>query len=98
MPESPLQGSFNDERGSSSEWRPILAFLVLVNAVGWLACLLFRSTFAAGHLWAFFTFVFVTVWSPTVIALALSFSFEGPSGVRNLLGFLFGGLSKKNVW
>jgi len=98
MPESPLYGSFNDERGSSSEWRPILAFLVLVNAVGWLACLLLRSTFAAGHLWAFFTFVFVTVWSPTVIALALSFSFEGTSGVRNLLGFLFRGLSKKNVW
>src|SRR5580698_8023298 len=63
---------------------PILTFIVLVNAVGWLACLVLRSTFAAGHLWAFFTFVYVTVWSPTVIALALSFSFEGTSGVRHL--------------
>jgi uncharacterized protein len=98
VPESPLHGSFNDARGSSSEWGPILAFIVLANAVTWLACLLLRSTFAAGHLWALFTFVFVTVWSPTVIALALSFSFEGTSGVRNLLGFLFQGFSKNNLW
>src|ERR1700728_4109948 len=98
MAESPLHGSFSDERGSSSVWGPILAFLFLADAVGWFACLLLRSTFAAGYLWAFFTFLFVTVWSPTVIALALSFSFDGTSGVRNLLGFLFRGLSKKNVW
>jgi hypothetical protein len=82
----------------ASEWGPILAFIVLANAVTWLACLLLRSTFAAGHLWALFTFVFVTVWSPTVIALALSFSFEGISGVRDLLGFLFRGFSKNNLW
>jgi|HubBroStandDraft_6_1064221.scaffolds.fasta_scaffold147967_2 membrane protease YdiL (CAAX protease family) len=82
----------------ASEWGPILAFIVLANAVTWLACLLLRSTFAAGHLWALFTFVFVTVWSPTVIALALSFSFEGTSGVRNLLGLLFRRLSKNNLW
>jgi hypothetical protein len=42
--------------------------------------------------------VFVTVWSPTLIALALSLSFEGISGVRNLLGFLFRGFSKNNWW
>jgi uncharacterized protein len=78
----------------SSEWVPILAFIVLANAVTWLACLLLRSTFAAGHLWGLFTFLFVTVWSPTVIALALSFSFEGAPGVRNLLGSLFRGFSK----
>jgi membrane protease YdiL (CAAX protease family) len=99
VPESPLHGSLNDERGSSSEWgRPILAFIVLANAVTWLACLLLRSTFAAGHLWALFTFVFVTVWSPTVIALALSFFYEGTSGVRSLLGLLFRGFSKNNLW
>jgi hypothetical protein len=91
VPDSPLRGSFNvdDGRGSSSEWPPILAFIVLANAVTWLACLLLRSTFAAGHLWALFTFVFVTVWSPTAIALALSSSIGGISGVRKLLGFLF---------
>ena len=50
MPDSPLHDSFNDECGSSSEWRPILAFIVLANAVTWLACLLLRATFAAGHL------------------------------------------------
>ena len=98
MPESPLHASFKDERGSSSEWGPILAFIALANAVTWSACLLLRSTFAAGHLWALFTFLFVTVWSPTVIALALSLSFEGTSGARNLLGFLFRGLSKKKGW
>ena len=81
----------------TSEWGPILAFIVLANAVTWLACLLLRSTFAAGHLWALFTFVFVTVWSPTVIALALSFFYEGTSGVRSLLGLLFRGFSN-NLW
>lgn len=80
-----------------SEWGPILAFIVLANAVTWLACLLLRSTFAAGHVWALFTFLFVTVWSPTVIALALSFCFERAPGVRNLFGFLFRRFSK-NVW
>jgi uncharacterized protein len=87
-----------DELGSSSEWGPILAFIVLANAVTWLACLLLRSTFAAGHLWALFTFLFVTVWSPTVIALALAFYLEGTSGFCNLLGFLFRGFSKNNLW
>jgi membrane protease YdiL (CAAX protease family) len=98
VPESPLHVSFNDARGSSSPWGSILTFLVLANAVTWLACLLLRSTFAAGHLWALFTFVFVTVWSPTVIALACSFSFEGTSGIRNILSFLFRGFSKNNLW
>lgn len=98
MPESPLHGPFNDGLGSSSELGPILSFIVLANAVTWLACLLLRSTFEAGHLWAFFTFAFVTVWSPTVIALAISFSFEGTSGVSNLLGFLFRRFSKNNLW
>jgi uncharacterized protein len=98
VPESPLHRSFNDERGSSFEWGTILAFIVLVNAVTWLACLGLRSTFAAGHLWALFTFVFVTVWSPTVIALALSFSLEGTLGVRNLLGLLFRRFSERNWW
>jgi membrane protease YdiL (CAAX protease family) len=96
--ESPLHDSFNDERGSSPEWGPILAFIVLANAVTWLACLVLRSTFAAGHLWALFTFLFVTVWSPTVIALALSFSLEGAPSVRNLLGFLFRRFSKNKFW
>jgi membrane protease YdiL (CAAX protease family) len=96
--ESPLHGSFSDRCGSSSEWSPILAFVVLANAVTWLACLLLGSTFSAGHLWAFFTFLFVTVWSPTVIALGLSFSFEGAPGVRNLLGFLFRRFSKNKLW
>jgi uncharacterized protein len=98
VPEIPLHGSFTDERLSSSEWVPILAFVLLANAVTWLACLLLRSTFAAGHLWALFTFLFITVWSPTVIALALSLSFEGISGFRSLLGCLFRGFSENYWW
>jgi membrane protease YdiL (CAAX protease family) len=34
----------------------------------------------------------------TVIALGLSLSFDGASGVRNLLGLLFRGFSKNNLW
>ena len=98
MSESPLNGSFSGQHRSSSELGPILAFIVLVTAVTWVACLLLRSTFAAGRLWALFTFLFVTVWSPTVIALALSYSFEGASGVRNLLGSLFPRFSKNKLW
>jgi hypothetical protein len=54
VPESPLHVSSNDSRGSSSQWGSILAFIVLANAITWLACLLLRSTFAAGHLWALY--------------------------------------------
>jgi len=50
--------------------------------------LLLRSEIATGHLWALFTFLFVTVWSPTVIALILSYAFAGKVGVRELLGLL----------
>jgi hypothetical protein len=57
-----------------------------------------RPAFAAGHLWALFTFLFATVWSPTVIALALSLSSEGTTGIRNLLGLLFRSSSKNSWW
>jgi hypothetical protein len=54
VPESRLHGSFNDECGSSSEGGPILAFIVLANAVTWLACLLafdVRSRASVGTLY-----------------------------------------------
>jgi membrane protease YdiL (CAAX protease family) len=98
MPNTSLDHTSRYEDDLSSGWMAILAFIVLANAVTWLACILLRSVFAAGHLWALFTFLFVTVWSPTVIALALSFAFEGTSGVRNLLGLLFRGSSKNSLW
>jgi uncharacterized protein len=75
-----------------------ICLIFFAHAVTWLACLLLRSVFAAGHLWALFTFLFVTVWSPTVIALALSLYFEGITGVRTLLGLLFRGSSKSTSW
>jgi uncharacterized protein len=87
-----------DRENSSSEWSAILAFIVLVNVVGCVACFSFRSSMAEGHLWAFFAFVFVTVWSPTVIAVILSLIFEGTRGARRLLGLLFRRLSDHTSW
>lgn len=98
MPRPTLQNVSADERGSFSQWGQILAFLVLVNAATWLACISLRPIFAAGHLWALFTFIYVTVWSPTVVSLALAFCFEGSSGVRGLLGLLFRRFSNKYAW
>ena len=98
MSDSSLDRSLENERGPSSGWGAIVAFIVLANAVTWSACLLLRPAFAAGHLWALFTFLFVTVWSPTVIALALSLFFEGTTGAHNLLGLLFRGSSKNSLW
>ncbi len=78
--------------------RPIWAFLLAAYVITWLACLSLRSAAAAGQLWAFFIFLFITVWSPTVIALFLSLSFNGAFGVRELLGLLFQPLSTKKLW
>jgi membrane protease YdiL (CAAX protease family) len=98
MPDSSLDRSLEYESSASSEWGAIAAFIVLANAITWLACLLLRPVFAARHLWALFTFIFVTVWSPTVIALALSLFSEGTTGVRNLLRLLFRSFSKNGLW
>jgi uncharacterized protein len=98
MPGSSLDRSLEHESRPSSGWGAIAAFIVLANAITWLACLLLRPVFAAGHVWAIFTFIFVTVWSPTVIALALSLFSEGTTGVRNLLGLLLRGFSKNGLW
>jgi hypothetical protein len=48
MPNMSLDHTSKYEDDLSSGWTAILAFIVLVNAVGWLACLLLRSTFAGG--------------------------------------------------
>jgi membrane protease YdiL (CAAX protease family) len=82
----------------STTWWPISAFLIVVNAITWLACLLLRAEFAAGHLWALFTFLFVTVWSPTAIALVLSFRLKDVSGIRTLLGLVFRRPAGKKSW
>lgn len=87
-----------DRENSSSEWSAILAFILLANVVTWAACFLFRSSMAEGHLWALFAFLFVTVWSPTVIAVILSLIFQGAPGARRLLGLLFRRLSEHTSW
>jgi hypothetical protein len=53
---------------------------------------------AEGHLWALFAFLFVTVWSPTVIAVLLSLIFQGAPGVRRLFGLLFRRLAEHTSW
>ncbi len=87
-----------DQETSSSAWSAILAFIVLANAVTWAACFSFRSSMAEGHLWALFAFLFVTVWSPTIIAVILSLAFHGAPGARRLLGLLFRRLSEHTSW
>ncbi len=86
------------EGDTPSGWTAILAYVVLANAVTWAACILFRSSMAEGHLWALFTFLFVTVWSPTVIAVILSLIFSGASGARKLFGLLLRRLSEHRSW
>jgi membrane protease YdiL (CAAX protease family) len=98
LKQHPVGLSGTDEHGSSSAWGPIATFVSATYATTWLACLLLRSAVAAGHLWAFFTFLFVTVWSPTAIAIAVSLLFEGTLGVRKLLGLLFRRLSESRSW
>lgn len=86
------------ERIRPSEWPAILAFIVLANVVTWAACFLFRSSMTEGHLWALFAFLFITVWSPTLIALILSLIFGGTLEARRLLGRLFRRLSDHTSW
>ncbi len=76
-------------RQNAASWWSIILFLLLVNVVTWVACFLLRSQFTAGHLWALFAFIFITVWSPTVISLALSLRPNDRGGSRTLLGLLF---------
>jgi membrane protease YdiL (CAAX protease family) len=79
-------------------WGSVVAFISATYAITWSACLLLRQAMAAGQLWAFWTFLFVTVWSPTLVAIATSLSFEGTRGVRNLLRLLFRPLSRSRSW
>ena len=78
-----------DRENSSSEWSAILAFILLANVATWAACFLFRSSMTEGHLWALFAFLFVTVWSPTVIAVLLSLIFQGGPGLVDCLAYSF---------
>lgn len=98
MQQHPADLSSTGEHVSSSASGPIVSFVAATYATTWLACLLLRSAVAAGHLWAFFTFLFVTVWSPTPIAVAVSLLFDGTRGVRKLLGLLFRRLSENESW
>jgi membrane protease YdiL (CAAX protease family) len=90
--ETPIQ------RYGSTTWWSIWAFLLAANAITWLACLLLRSEFASGHLWALFTFIFITVWSPTAIALALSFRPNDAGGICTLLRLVFRRPAGNKLW
>jgi CAAX protease family protein len=73
----------------SHSWVPAITFVAACYAVTWLAWAGFHGAAATGKMWAFWAFLLVTVWSPTVIALAIATSFDGLSGLATLLRRLF---------
>jgi membrane protease YdiL (CAAX protease family) len=82
----------------SDSWVPAITFVTACYAVTWLAWAGFHSAAATGKMWAFWAFLLVTVWSPTLIALAIAMSFGGLSGVRALLRRLFQLRSSVLIW
>jgi membrane protease YdiL (CAAX protease family) len=72
-------------RRTSRPWVAAVMFVAACYAVTWLACVVFRSAAANREMWAFWTFILVTVWSPTFIAVAITIVFGGPSSFRSLL-------------
>jgi len=77
----------NDLTGRSL--RLSIAFVAAVYAITWTACLLLRDAAAAGNIRAIWTFILVTVWSPTAVALAATALLGGTAAVRTLLRRLF---------
>lgn len=69
--------------------RSAVVFVIAVNAVTWGACLLLRGAAAAGDTSAMWTFLLLTVWSPTLVALAATAVLGGKSEVRALTSRLF---------
>jgi hypothetical protein len=62
--------------------RQIALFLVSVFGVTWTLLLVLRAVEVQGELWAVLAWILPTVWSPTIIALVLTRSMEGPGAVR----------------
>ncbi len=60
----------------------IALFLVSVFGVTWTLLLVLRSVAAQGELWPVLAWILPTVWSPTIVALVLTRSMEGPGAVR----------------
>ncbi len=63
----------------------ITLFLVLVYGVSWALFFLMRPGAAQGELSAFLAWLFPLVWSPTVIAVILTLSARGSSGLKQEL-------------
>jgi membrane protease YdiL (CAAX protease family) len=79
-------------------WAPVAAFVVITYAVSWVALLLLRNAAQFDTTRAFWIFVLVTVWSPTIVALLTALLFNGRLGVRQLLGLLFRRLAQPRSW
>jgi len=79
-------------------WLQVATFVVITYAVSWVALLLLRNAAESGRAWAFWIFLLITVWSPTIVALLTAFLFDGGSGVHQLLGFLFRRLAHPRSW
>jgi uncharacterized protein len=83
---------------SGRGWNRVVFFVIATYAITWTAWFFLRQPAAAGHLSALFTFIFVTVWSPTVIAIVIALAFDDPSGLGRLLRLLFRALAKQKIW
>lgn len=79
-------------------WAPAVTFVVITYAVSWLALLSLRSGAQSGSVKAFWIFILVTVWSPTLVALLMALFLNGRSGVRRLISMLFRRLSQPKSW
>jgi len=75
-----------------------ITFVAANYATTWFACLILRPKSAAGAAWPAWVFIFVTVWSPTLLALLISLILDGVPGVRNLFSRLFRRLSPNKLW
>ena len=79
-------------------WAPAVTFVLVTYAVSWGALLLLRGTAQSGSIRSFWIFVFVTVWSPTIVAFITALLFNGRSGIRQLLRLLFRPLAQPRSW
>jgi len=90
-PPQPLaDGSCSESTGQ------VVAFLAATYAITWTACLQLRGAAATGDVRAMWTFILITVWSPTVVALTIKAIVGGSPAVRVLLHRLFRRLAHSN--
>jgi len=79
----------NKSTVAGKSWAPLITFLGMTYAVSWAALFFLRNAAQSGITRAFWNFILVTVWSPTIIAILTTLVLQGHSGVRDLFRLLF---------